>query len=281
MDPIDKRNYTYISILGFLALSAIITGIVINPYFIIILILLTALSFMNTLQIKHRFILLAAYAAIGFPVLLIADNYLAVALKEYDTEPFEILMLKLFFSAAILILPYSFINTFLTLTIDTAINEKKHYAVFKNYPYLICRKHHVRTNEYKMLGYRGVRCRSGKNCTKKGDIAHAVNLVGVIGLIENGNTSGSDYYVTLWDHRQRKIRYGDYDVIEIHKNEEIKDYDFVISKIITFFNNEIDRLKPLNKVAVRIIGDPQISENSKRILENNFLHVEYIPLLKS
>ncbi len=276
MNPVDKRNKTYIGSITGLAITITTISMVVNHYYLIALAAFAIFSFANTYQFKHRFILLAVVSIIGFPVLwLIQSNSLQ---NDFSNSPhlLENFFVNLFFAGIILVIPFVFVYFYLGLVIDTAIHEKKYYETFKNYPYLICRKHLTRTNEYSTLGYKSVRCRVGKQCTKKGDIMHSVKLIGLIGLIENGKSSGNDYYATLWDHRLRKIRYGDFDEIEIHENDEMKDYDFVLSKIMTFFYNEIDRYKPIDEVRVKIIGNPPIAENTKRILEKEFLSVEYI-----
>jgi hypothetical protein len=121
-------------------------------------------------------------------------------------------------------------------------------------------------------------CRVGKICHKNKSLIKANELIGLIGVMERGKLINDEYYVTLWDHRLRKIRYGDYDIIEIHNNKDINDYDFVISKVITFFYNEIDRYKPLKEVDIRIIGDLPISENTLHLLQKHFSKLEFIKL---
>ena len=101
-------------------------------------------------------------------------------------------------------------------------------------------------------------------------------MIGFLGISFKKQAMNGDFYIVLWNPKSRKITNGDYDIIEIHESSKIKDYDAIISKIIDFLYNEIKRFKPINEVVVRIIGNPQISESTKRRLEEHFLKVEYL-----
>lgn len=80
----------------------------------------------------------------------------------------------------------------------------------------------------------------------------------------------------MWYHRYIKIRYGDYDIIEIRNSNEIEDYDFAILKVFTFFNNEIDRYKPIKLTKIRIVDNPLIPDNTMHLLHNNFERVVHV-----
>jgi hypothetical protein len=275
MHPIDKKNTILAGI--FIGIAAILTIIcfIKSPYYIVLLVVFGLIAFSNTMRIKHQLILLAVFISIGFPVYLVAGYLMSHSHLAKPDEADTYYLLSFVFASIVLIFPFVYTYTNYTFLIDTAINEKKHYDIIQNYPYIICKDHHTRTNEYSILGYKGVSCRVGKICLKNKELLAAVKLVGLIGVYEKGRVIDNDYYVTLWDHKLRKIRYGDYDIIEIHKNDEIKDYNLIFSKIINFFYNEIDRFKPINEVSIRFVGNVPISENTKRLLQNHFLKVEY------
>ncbi|MEN8118751.1 MAG: hypothetical protein ABFS35_00290 [Bacteroidota bacterium] len=276
MHPIDKKNKNFAIIILTIAVFVAVFCIFRNKYYLIALAAFGILALANTLNVKHRLVLMGIFVAIGFPVILVLDYYLSQDVSFTTKGAYEHFWMSFIFAAIILITPFFFAYAYFIQIIITATSQKIHYAIIEKYPYLICTEHYTRTRDYTIMGYRSVRCRKGKKCLRRNKIGMAVRLVGLIGLIENDKLFENDYYVTLWDHRSGKIRYGDYDVIEIHNNEEIKDYNFVISKIITFFYNEIDRYKLINEVSIRVVGDVPISENTKRLLEQHFLKVEYL-----
>ena len=276
MLSIEIRNRSYVSIISGLAVIVLLYGCFKNPYYLIGFFIFGAIAFSNTMKIRHRLLLLATLSIVGFPVLLLTSLFLSKENMAHTMDSSEYVFYFVCLSAAFLIFPFLFIYYFFSIALETSLNEKKFHEIIEHFPHLICRKHFTRTKEYSSFGYKSVNCRIGTKCLRKGDIQMAVNLVGLIGLIENGRLVANSYYVTLWDHRFRKIRYGDFDIIEIHENEEIKDYDYVISKVITFFYNEIYRYKPLREASVRIVGNPAISENTRRMLHKHFLKVEYL-----
>lgn len=276
MNSFDKRNRIYISIIAGLAVVITLVSLIIDSHNIFPLIVFIIAALTNNLKLIHRIIFLGIITIIAFPIILLIGHLLP---KENFSDPHFVLnqyLVTLYCSAPAVAIVVVIAYFLYTQTLETALNQKKHNEIIGKFPYLICRKHLTRTKEYSTLGYKSVSCRIGKRCLRKADIQHTVNLVGLIGMIENGKTVSNDYFVTLWDHRYRKIRYGDYDIIEIHESNEMKDYDFVISKIITFFYNEINRFKPLREVTLRIVGNPPISENTKRMMHKHFLNVEYI-----
>jgi hypothetical protein len=96
----------------------------------------------------------------------------------------------------------------------------------------------------------------------------------VIGKSVN-QTIENNYYITIWDNLEEKVTDGDFDIIEIHKSQEIENYDKVIDKVVRFLYNEVDRYKPLNQVTVKVIGNIELTENTKRLLKKHFFKVEY------
>lgn len=276
MHPIDKKNSNLAIFIIVIAILVAAFSIFHSVYYLIALAAFGLLALSNTMKIKHRLVLMAIFSAIGFPIILIFDQ---IFIKEFIDSPqaaADHFYLSFLFASIFLVVPFFFLYVYFIQVTETAKSEKDHYLIIQKAPYLICKMHHTRTIDYSILGYKSVKCRVHKKCLKHNDIVMAVRLVGLIGVLESGKQQDGDYFVTLWEHRLRKIRYGDYDVIEIHENEEIKDYDFVISKLITFFDNEIDRYKPLNEVVIKIVGNPLISENTMRLMANHFLKVEYL-----
>jgi len=276
MHPIDKKNKIYASVIFVIALAILIFSLVRNPYYAIGLGVLVFFVVTLPLDVIPKFILLSLWVIFSLPAIYLAE-YLLIAdgilLSDDAYQQFiESALLTIF----VLIVPLFAFTIYFIQLVNTAYNEKEHYDVIEKHPYIICTEHHTRTKKYSSFTYKGVKCRIGKKCLARNKIKHAVKLVGLIGLLENGKSVDNSYYVTLWDHQYRKIRYGDYDVIEIHENAEVKNYDFIISKIILFFTNEIKRFKPMREVVIIIVGRPKISENTKRMLEKHFLKVVYL-----
>ena len=152
----------------------------------------------------------------------------------------------------------------------------KNSDLIENFPYLICQEHLARTKIKNIFGYKKVVCRIDKNCVKyyKRIIVWKY-LVGRIGDFKDTRFNNDSYYVDIWNHETKEIRDGDYDIIQIHENDVIEDFDGVIVKVVSYFYNELKRFKPISEVIVKIIGQPKISESTKRLLEKRFLKVEY------
>ena len=276
MHPVDKKNMWLASTMLLMATIIATSFIFNNNHYAIPLVVLFLIAFSNNMELTHRLVLMAVFVVISFSVMGVVDHFLSKDASTIDMSKGDYFYLLATFAGILLIIPLFFTYAYFIQLTATIKNAKTHYSVIENSPYLICTEHHTRTKEYSMLGYKGVKCRKGKKCLRKKSIVHAVRLVGLIGIIENGKSVNNDYYVTLWDHRYRKIRYGDYDIIEIHESKDVKDYDFIISKIIAFFTNEINKYKPINEVFVRVVGRPSIAENTKRLLQKHFLKVEYL-----
>jgi len=275
MHPTLKKNKKYAGIIFVIAIIISFFCIIRNPYY---LIAIGVLAFYTvTLQIEWvpKLVLTALMTIFVFSAIYIVENLLATEGTFSKADQLDQFIQSAIYVTIVMIIPLFVLSIYFVQVVQTAENEKEHYDVIHKHPYVLCTEHHTRTKKYTSFVYKGVKCRVGKKCLSQNHIIPAVNLVGLIGVIETGKVIENDYYVTLWDHRYRKIRYGDYDIIEIHESDEVKDYDFIISKIITFFTNEINRYKPLNRVAIRVIGNPDYDENTKRLLEKHFLKVEY------
>ena len=275
MHPIDRKNKRYSIVILTIAVIIATVGIIRNPYYSIIIGVFAIYAMTLPIDIVPKIVLVALLSIFTLPAIYFTEHILA----NQGALPVNDLLRQFMQSATLttfaLIVPLFAFSIYFIQLVKTAENEKDHYEVIEKHPYVICTEHFTRTKKYTSFTYKGIKCRVGKKCLVHNQIKPAVNLVGLIGRIEEGKTLNNDYYVTLWDHRYRKIRYGDYDVIEIHKNNEVKDYDFIIAKVITFFSNEINRYKPIDRVKVRIIGNPGFSANTIRLLEKHFMKVEY------
>jgi len=276
MHPIDRKNRRYSSIILIIALIIALFTVIRNPYYIIALGIFAFYAMTLQLEAIPKFILIALLTIFTYPTIYFIEYLLAKDGALPTGDAYEQFIQSALYTSFVLTIPLFAFSIYFVQLVKTADNEKDHYDLIKNYPYLICSEHHTRTKSYSSFGYKGVKCRVGRKCLVHNNIKVSVKLVGLIGLIENGKAIDKDYYVSLWDHRYKKIRYGDYDIIEIHENKYLKNYDFIISKIITFFANEIRRYKPINEVIVKVIGNPPLSENTKRLLERHFLKVEYL-----
>jgi hypothetical protein len=275
MHPIDRKNKRYSIVI--LAIALIIASVCIarNPYYSIAIGIFAIYSVTLQIEIMPKVILVALLTVFTFPAIYFTEYLLANQGILPINDPLRQFSQSAMLTAFVLIAPLFAFSIYFIQLVKTAENEKDHYDVIEKHPYVICTEHFTRTKKYTSFTYKGVKCRVGKKCLAHNHIKPAVHLIGLIGMIENGKSVDNDYYVTLWDHRYRKIRYGDYDIIEIHESNEVKDYDFIIAKIITFFDNEINRYKPINRVEVRIVGNPVLSENTIRLLEKHFMKVEY------
>jgi hypothetical protein len=214
-------------------------------------------------------LLMSIYIIIGLLVLHISEQIFQNVSKTTLLKQF---IISFVFSLLVLILPFHYISRYFSLKLGEKNNLLNGNYLFKLYPNLMCKKHLARIKLESEYENEYLRCRIDKNCLK---IAYAKKIVGVIGIIHKNWRKQSDYYVTLLNHKTGEITNADYDIVEIHENKEIKDYNAVISKAISFLYNELNRYKPISEVIVRIIGDIEISESTKRLLEKNFLKVEY------
>ncbi len=276
MHPIDKRNKTYASIIAVLAIAILAFYLLQNTYFLIALGALAIVAMTIPINFPSKLVLLALWVILIFPLINLTDYLFDINYVLKKNDEYLQFMRIVVFVITVSITPMFVFTIYYVQVVRTAKKEKKYYNIIEKYPHTICSEHHTRTKKYNYFTYKGLKCRIGKRCLVHNNIKPAIKLVGLIGMIENGKVADNNYYVTLWDHRYRKIRYGDYDVIEIHENPEVWNYDFIISKIILFFTNEIRRFKPMSDVSVVVVGHPPLAENTKRLLEDRFKTVEFI-----
>ncbi len=275
MHPIDRKNKRYSIVIFSIALIIALACLVHNPYYLLAIVFFAIFTTTLQMELAPQVVLIALLTIFTLPAIYLTEYLLAKDGVLPVDDAYRQFLRSATLTVFVLIVPLFAFSIYFIQMVKTAENEKDHYDVIEKYPYVICTEHFTRTNKYASFTYKGVKCRVGKKCLAQNYIKPAVQLIGLIGLIENGNTIDNNYYVTLWDHRYWKIRYGDYDIIEIHESDEVKDYDFIIAKLITFFSNEINRYKPINRVEVRIVGKPALSENTIRLLKKHFLKVEY------
>jgi len=159
---------------------------------------------------------------------------------------------------------------------EASVNEKNNYFAVKRYPDLICEKHLSKTTLIRRFGYKEIKCRKGRLCFARKKLVYAKRIIGVIGRDEIKSAQKGDYRISLWNENEHTIIDADYDLVEIVENDTVKDYNAIINKITNFLYNEVDRYKPISDVLVKVIGSPEISESTMRLLNERFKEVEYL-----
>ncbi len=273
MHPIDRKNRQFVLIISVLAIIVTSICIVVNPLYVSILIAYIFFLLEKRKQIKNIIALTAAYLIIANIIVLVLDNVLfRLIFRESFQVPVRFLLgLITYF----LLFSINFLRFQNMQFLEIIKNEKEHFALINKYPDLICAHHNCRTRKTTILGFIIINCRVSWFCFKQKKIREAKQIIGVIGKEMKKTIYKNNLCVSIWDSKRKKIVNGDFDIIEIHENNETKDYNAIINKIIDFLYNEIKRFKPINEVVVKIIGNPQISESTKRRLEEHFLKVEY------
>ncbi len=268
----EKLNLYLLGLTGF-ALIVTIFSAVLNPYCLILLLLFGLYLLDNRHRFKSALTVIDFVIIISFPTLLLIQ-YILYRKTPHIVES-EQFLASAMLTVVVLIVPFFiFYNLFVKVLI-VANHEKDNFEVINAYPNIICKDHLAKTKQYSTLGFKTIHCRKSKRCFAKGKIK-ALNLVGLIGDLNDGEECENDYYVTLWDYENKKINDGDYDIIEIQESEKIDDFDAVVNKVIAFFYNELNRFKPIAEVRIRIVGNPPISESTKRLLKERFLKIEQI-----
>jgi hypothetical protein len=276
MHPTD-RKYKKLALFA-LVVAGIISlfNIIHNPYNILGLGVIAIITFANRMKPRHRLTLFAIFTIF----ILLVINLIELGHGNQYSYSNEDLAGKCFtnfiYATLLLSLPLFFIYAYFMELIQAMEHEKKYYQTIKYSPHLACKTHFAKTLEQNNHGFKDVSCRIGKTCLEKNHLVHANEIVGLIGCeIKIPNTS-NNYYITLWDNELDKINDADFDVIEVHENPAIEDFNGIITKTVSFFYNELERYKPLNEMIFRIVGNPEISESTKRLLKERFLRIEYI-----
>lgn len=140
---------------------------------------------------------------------------------------------------------------------------------------LACSKHHTRLIEKGSFDTDHINCRMHPSCYKNGKIINADRIIGIIGKDNITNQNGIDHVFELYNIENNFLRDGDFDIIKIYNNPNIKDYDKLLTKMTSIYYNQLRRLKPINEVTVMIYGTVPLSKNTKRYLREKFLNVKY------
>lgn len=276
MHPVEKKNRLLTIITVSLAIFIASFVCIKSPPYIIVLVTHGLFWLNNRNKIKRPIILTSIYSTIScITIFTIEHVFIKNIFPDYYNASIS-LILSFAFSMLLLMIPYYFIFIYFNQALSMAEIEKENYDIFSKYPLLVCKEHLTKTTQTSRLGYKKVDCRIDGKCYKKNNLVNARLLIGLIGKLNNGRVSKNDYYVTLWDHKEEIIKDGDFDIIEIHENKKIEDYNFVIAKLIDFFYNDLDRYKPINEIHVRIFGNPSISESTKRLMEKRFSNIEFL-----
>jgi hypothetical protein len=122
-------------------------------------------------------------------------------------------------------------------------------------------------------------CRTcGKNHQKQAfytDIHYIKGTIGGMSISQkiyqtkNGQTRLA---VKLFPNAKGKARSADIDRLEIHELPpgETLNYDYAVNAVLIALSNDHGRKRPLKKVPVTIYGNPPLSENTRRLLANEF-----------
>ena len=143
------------------------------------------------------------------------------------------------------------------------------------YPHIFCKRHLLRPIKVRnALFYNDILCRIDENCPKKftTGIKQVIGLIG--GKISNYMRVDDKFYINLWDNEKKKSRRADIDVLEIRNTEGIN-YDLAITSVYDTLVNDISRPRDwLKNISVVIKGNPFISEDVMKVLQENFGEVE-------
>lgn len=270
----EKLN-KYLIAFSLTALFIMLWTIIRSGYYALSLIIISIYLFDNRDRLKPAIISLSFFIIIYLPAIVLAENVLYENILYDKAKGFESFLLGAVIALPVILFPVYFINTFFIKAIIIANFEKDNFNTVNSFPNVICTKHHRKTEQYSFMGFKGLHCRMSKKCFPKGHVA-PLKLVGVIGKLVEEYEGNGEYFVTLWNPFTEEIYDADYDIVEIHNNFEVASYDGTINKIINYFYNELNRYKPISEVKIRIINNPTISENSRRLLEQKFLKVEYL-----
>jgi hypothetical protein len=272
----DKKYERLATVLLTIAGALALFNIIHNPFNILGLALVAMVTFVNKMSLKHRLTLFAIFVVIILGVINLIEFGHGNEYLYSNMSLAKRCFTNFVYAALILSLPLALFYIYFMELIKAMEHEKKYYGVIKYSPGLICKTHLAKTNEEMYHGFKSVCCRMDRTCLKKNRITRADEIVGLVGLEKSAAPQNGKYYLTLWDLESGKIHDADYDVVEIHENPGIEDYNGIISKIVSFYYNELERYKPLNQMVIRIVGSPEISVSTRRLLQERFLRIEYI-----
>lgn len=119
----------------------------------------------------------------------------------------------------------------------------------QSYPYVVCRG-----------------CGSSLHLIK--GVKEVIGLIG--GDVDYYRTDGERVYVSLWSEAQKQARNADIDLLEIRNSSGIT-YDYAINAVLQTLKNDVSRPAEYVKgIPVILTDNPPLSENARRILEDEF-----------
>ena len=269
-----RNRYILFTVLIIFAAFCISFFIIRDNWFYISVLLANLLfaTFYEKGPVQTRLFISSIVLILSSLVIFTMDNFVLYFFKENPDFKLASFLFGVVLSVTLLIVPFGyFFNDFEQKVID---QERKN-RIAKDFPHLICSKHLSRTFMQSHFIYNSAICRKDANCSTE-NIIVAKQLTGLIGKSSQTEINNGTFYIELISKDNQTIINGDYDVLEVHKNAEIRDYDAVINKVTSFLYNELDRYKPINEITIRIFDDIPISENTKRLLEKRFGKVEYL-----
>lgn len=271
---IKSKNKFFIVIVALLAISLSIYNLINDVYYLFVDIGYIILSVLIWNKIKYPVYLISLYLIVHNALIyfLLKYQYIYASVMESRLEVF---MPSLFMSIIILFLPYLVLYVHHLARFGTGFNLEKRNYFEKNHPDLVCKKHLRRVHSTSSIDYKNIQCRSNEDCDIDTNFIFAVKLIGQIGLNKRNRFLNNNYYVKAWNNNTKKFKDGDYDILEIHQNNKIEDYNSIIYSISNILFNEIDRYIPIFKMQIRIFGELNLSKSTKRLLKERFFKVEY------
>ena len=111
---------------------------------------------------------------------------------------------------------------------------------------------------------------------KNARLAGVQEMTGLIGgNIEGLRQKGNKAYVSIWSESQKRTGNADIDILEIRNTPGIS-YDYAINDVIKTLKNDVSRPgNYLKNIPVVLKGNPPVSENSMRLLEQEFKEIRY------
>ena len=101
-------------------------------------------------------------------------------------------------------------------------------------------------------------------------------IIGLIGGNVKGiRQQGNKAYIGIWSKSSKKAGNADIDILEIRNTPGIS-YDYAINDVIKTLKNDVSRPgNYLKNIPVVLKGNPPVSENSMRLLEQEFKEIRY------
>ncbi|MEM7182038.1 MAG: hypothetical protein AAF518_14065 [Spirochaetota bacterium] len=137
---------------------------------------------------------------------------------------------------------------------------------------MLCMQHYLRPvpGKKNALIYRRYEC-SIADCRHENTISGVERLVGIISNFDFPLNTNNIVYLLLWDQTTKQARYADIDCLEIYYEETFteEDYNHAIQSVVGKLCNHMV-VEKLNKVQVTVDPRVQLSEASKRLLQDTF-----------